>query len=889
MDTAEYQAFSKLLQSGWSKRKIEAKYRQNFIQNNLELQKISRQNTKIKYFSHKKKHLTGSSSFDSFDGTFQTATNQSQLSLNENNQYLFITKYLSKYKSPINFVNNIKNEPVKFLSKFSTHLFNRVHDWTVKFIAYPKITSAAIGRYFKEDDEKLDFFVNVTFPSIFHHFVTEELHKAGASLIAFLISKQQLFLANAFVLAYLKYSSEYFLTLWKYFDEILNNKREFNNSFYYQNKSKNVKTTFLETQEIKNAFLEALSKSSSILSTYQIKLLEILCNRSKSNFGRLIFGKLYINSFVEHYCDRLILPHEADLVKILQITSVSLDSPFFADLCNAILKPKLCKVRTSHRLSGFLNQTSIILSPHEFYEMQNIVLSNKKLFKYPQNENKRLQFQENCIDDFSPIYFDINLAPNFKKVIEPHELSLFSGTFARNRTNQEIVLPNDDISQMMIEFDLYISHEANRKIYLSMIAQKNFELSLSLGAFSKLCVDISQVPHLIFPTSLDALVTDSNSDADSFKDFSDPDSSDKLTDKQSDSQFKKSSEFLNEIKDESDNYENENENQNNDDLDNDGSDILSDKESENDYQSNRSSQSLKDFETSFTELISHSNDDFVSDPNEALESDESENANTSENINAIDSINTGENTNESFLEAKPRMSRSNSRKIRRARFSSEFGNLCLNSDFRDNINTLIQQCGNNETKLWIFIRKLDQFESINNHSVFTGSNNESYIKFREIFEKHKKFFKLSNKDIPFLTYIKRCAVNLDKLVQLSHGSMIIGLINIGFELNMICDQSQKYPMETTKKDFVDVFIKCLMMTSNDKVIDALIWYRNLLLTFPDIKDMVPAETKVYLDFIGDNFNEFLKELEKEVFESSKLCSIYHGNEKDEKTEILQRF
>ena len=165
----EYSIFDKIQNSGWSLWNHQQKLRHEFISINNELQSISRQIMILKFFSKNIKLIP------------------------------------SRY-SPISFENSMKQKPVTFLEKFSTHQYIYVHDILVKIILYPKTMSSLLGNFFTKDCLRLNYFARVTFPSLYHNFVTEELHKAGASLVKNIIQSQPYFLTKAFMLSFVEFS-----------------------------------------------------------------------------------------------------------------------------------------------------------------------------------------------------------------------------------------------------------------------------------------------------------------------------------------------------------------------------------------------------------------------------------------------------------------------------------------------------------------------------------------------------------------------------------------------------------------------------------------------------------------------------------------------------------
>lgn len=458
----EFQAFERIQESGWNLWSHQQKFHREFNSYNIELQSIWRQISILRFFSKNIKHIP------------------------------------AKY-SLISFENSMKQSPTKFLDKFSMNQYLFIHDYLVKVIMYPKTMSILIGNFFSKDCVRLNFFARVTFPSLYHNFVTEELHKIGASLVKNIIHNQPFFISKSFFISFIEHSSDFLNSVWWNFENFV---------------KENTRNDKMEHPEIlSSVFLKSLSKSLYFLSKYQTELFQLLLNRSEKDFGTIVLHSMFPNSFVDYFQNKIKEPKQSAIYLMLQTASFYPKSPFFKNIAKIVTSPHCSKLRPYHTETGFMSQTPIVLSLHELFLIQQIIfndstiksqnensenetnshkdhdiLNNKKIITFKKKSGIFLFSSELCKNNLNPIYLDLNLSTFLTKSKDPVSINLFDDGNKK------------ETSEFIRKFNAYLSSLYIEKVYRRLVHEKRLELFVTIGHYSKKCVDNSLSLHK--PSSL---------------------------------------------------------------------------------------------------------------------------------------------------------------------------------------------------------------------------------------------------------------------------------------------------------------------------------------------------------------------------------------------------
>lgn len=780
----EYDIFLDMQKANWDLWSHQQECRQEFVLNCLELQSISRQISILRFFS-------------------------------ENINYV-----PSEY-SPIAFTNVIKQIPVKFLSKFSTRQYLYLHDYLVKMITYPRAMASIISNYFTKEDIRLSFFAHVTFPSIFHNFITEELHKAGASLVKFIIQNHPVHLIKPFFMSFIGISTDFFASIWVNFDM---KQKEFN---------KIHKEDKIEHSEcLVDIFISSLSKSLCYLSISQIELFKSLLQRSKELFGMIVIQNMLLGSYFEYYQDKIKAIKHTAIYQMLKTAGFYPTSSFFNKIADTIITPKYTKTRPSHHESGLTNQVPIVLSLHELYVIQQIIFngSNSKSPNNSENNSQSKSTNDNielinsnkiikaqkpggfaifsyqaCKNHFEPLYLDLDLTSFFAKNDESMQVSLFTNSLinannnksnsSANTSNTGIKRNDKKVIKFIKDFDLLLAHISTGKFFKSLVREKKMDLFVTLGLYSRQCVEHSKKKHkktidwkaLFTPNSTLGMHRENLSFSVNLN-----------------LNFPRSLSIGNI-------HHHDNSKKDEDKKESDEEKI------QKDLDQLKLSKDVKEKLTKLLQKFGKPNDEismFVL-------------------VRQLDIYESASKDN--------------------------------NSNIKENVNIenkkidIIDDCENE-----YFFEEDEEDDKSQKISYLNSNYPVSFQKFKESIKQMKESSEnLINKvdeNGYFLKFIKKCANGIDNLADSSHFEMIFGLVFIGLELNEISIHISENGINSSKENFnvMKPFINCLFMHSNDKMFDVFVWYHRFINTFPEIKKIIPKKSRIFIDLLVDYFYENIK-------------------------------
>lgn len=390
---------------------------------------------------------------NSIDATLERNLNKALVSDNLNLQIIKRQNSVLHYFSTIstsdqdkhcykNLLNVIDTSPTNLISYFSSLIFNRVSLWIQKFITMPKEVASIISQFFVNDDH-LSFFAYITFPSIYHHFVTSEFCEYAAQLVLNMIMNEQRYVGNIFALSYLQ-SSKFFEALWYNFD------------------SSNPK------EDAYARFLQAIQAANVCFTKSQIQIFIQLFEKSIVNFGRVIYGRLFWNSYIEFHEGH----DDSPISKLLQSMVIMTRSSQFTEIYNAIINQKYTLEKIKLVEYGKINKIPMILSPHEILYLQRIAQSTPSVFEYTSNDLDKLKVHHSCEKNLKQLYFYVD----------------FKGIFniENNQTNMPSLFMKSTNDNYCEWTNSIIEKNANHKLYLSMIEREKYTRSEIIKTFSKL-------------------------------------------------------------------------------------------------------------------------------------------------------------------------------------------------------------------------------------------------------------------------------------------------------------------------------------------------------------------------------------------------------------------
>ena len=357
------------------------------------------------------------------------------------------TTHQHKY-SYYEILKKIDHSPTNLITFFSSHIFNRVSIWIQKFISMPKEVASAISQFF-ENDYNFHFFAYVTFPSLYHHFITNEFCDSAAQLVTNMILNEPRYISNAFVLSYLQ-SSKFCESLWYNFD------------------SSNHK------DDVYARLIHSIKAANVCLTKYQIQIFTHLFEKSKTNFGRVVYGRLFLKSYLEFHEGQ----ENSPLSTFLQTMTVTTRNPQFNEIYEAIVDQIYFLDKANLIKYEKFNRIPIILSPCEIYTIQNLAQFAPEVFDYPLNEPKNLKVQDSYENDLTQLSFDVDLTSQFKANIKSSNNSYLFGKCEDQDSPK--------LKSYCQWIDFVVEQETNHNLYLSLINREKFSKSQMIKIYSKI-------------------------------------------------------------------------------------------------------------------------------------------------------------------------------------------------------------------------------------------------------------------------------------------------------------------------------------------------------------------------------------------------------------------
>lgn len=785
-----------------------------------------------------------------------------------------------------NLTNSIRRPPFKFISKFSSHILNRVSDWLLTFITKPDIAADAVSNHFLyKDNFDSQIFAFSAFPSIYHQFVTYELQNAASKFLNRILDKNDLVLFCNLIYSFLASNHLFFTSLWETYDSQIRLDCSSSNHFYI--------------------FLKSLGSSANSLTSFQHDILYKLFQTNCSVFSELILKKLFIMKYMEFFNDFSNESQNSEIATILCFAADHPQSPQFKRIVDKLFSANYYKSITRHCETNYDNQTPILLSSYELLILQDIVQSNKKIFNYPDNEPEMLQIPKTCQYDFECYVSNINLRPIFgsdqiKSSLKIDESFMFKNlheTPVENSTNNQIQwerlsIVSKSFGTSELDIFLYPQQVPEAKQYIEKIPFNNHQFYDYLVCRFKNSIisDLKLFDSFIYKKSVWGLFSDALDACYSSLNISLSNITKRITAEAYDETMASNKRMTairnihkstNLIKFAQINPNELVQNANNETLKKIGSVINFDLP-----QLDESPLKLEPESHDDSEIKSGIPKEFFQpnpDPEPIAHQRQKQRSRISrvQTISVINppdlnfeqiasSGNSIEHRNSHGSEVLANSARQdNSSKPKKRRVSERPDTKELDHNFKVTLDKSISEFQNNDTKLLVYICNLDMFNLEDKSVVQLGK------KYHELMDGLRLKNAINNKfnDLQRFPYLKRCSEKIEALVYYRKGTALLKLAQIILEINQIC-QLCFFGSDSYIKLSSDLFQICLLMANNDVFYELFVWYQKMCFCFPDFRSFIPQSMQLMVASYEASFWQFLKNLQASLFEQTKDSCQY---------------
>lgn len=255
-----------------------------------------------------------------------------------------------------------QTEPTRLISKLSPNISQYITQWIYDFVTKPKEFAKSAINTLPHYPQHIDFFIYVTFPSIFHHFQLNEYISLAVTFLKEIIDKAPSKIAISFVSSFLLNANRFIHLLWILFDEIIISRNGIKNQSEY----------FI-------VFLEALKKTSSSFTKQHVEVIQYYHQNKPQDFAKSLITNFLNITYDESHLSN-IYDESRCLIKFLNYASKNPLGPHFTRIYEALI-PKDGTLWVQKCTDLFEKRTPIVMSCHEFYMIQQLAKENPSIVR----------------------------------------------------------------------------------------------------------------------------------------------------------------------------------------------------------------------------------------------------------------------------------------------------------------------------------------------------------------------------------------------------------------------------------------------------------------------------------------------------------------------------
>lgn len=300
------------------------------------------------------------------------------------------------------FFDMVTRAPMRVHLVLSPNSAQFLSDWVKDFVTQPSEFAKAVHKAFPVKNIQLLLFSRVTFPAIFHHFVSLEYLELGEQFL-----KEYLLISPGnfplFFCSFMNSAYSFCDILWRTYDRIICAHERRNQSM----------VCF-------SAFLRSLKLASAGLSISHVRVLEFFKNANPALFTTTLVNDFLKQSLVEAMDGRKL--DESSLWKVLDFAACAGGSKHFELIYNAMI-PKFGTKWVPHQseVSPNLGRTIILFSAHEASLIERIAMVCPNITKL--KHSRSVSISEGVYQNFQPVYYEFSMS-SFQKVVL-NDTSLF--------------------------------------------------------------------------------------------------------------------------------------------------------------------------------------------------------------------------------------------------------------------------------------------------------------------------------------------------------------------------------------------------------------------------------------------------------------------------------
>ncbi|EAY00101.1 hypothetical protein TVAG_328630 [Trichomonas vaginalis G3] len=302
----------------------------------------------------------------------------------------FLTK-----PNAIDLIAKAIKKPVRVHTRISPNSAQFLQSWTLNCLADPVEFAKAVSTYFTEDPANSRVFSGVTFPSMYHHFITNELASVACDFLETLFNVADINLFSMFFASFLLTNHGFIGNLWSKYSDL------------------ELATNPVADSDYMTIFISALESSATLLTKYNLKIIDLFYKRQPEKMAATLVQDVLIASFLDYFQS-----HDQDndnhpLIQNLVYAATKPTYSRFNLILGALQTPYPCFI-LPHEILQYESRTPMVLASHECLLLQKIIINNEKLRKFKVVQS--LLLKDSLNNDFEPLFFEIAISKHINLI-----------------------------------------------------------------------------------------------------------------------------------------------------------------------------------------------------------------------------------------------------------------------------------------------------------------------------------------------------------------------------------------------------------------------------------------------------------------------------------------
>ena len=302
--------------------------------------------------------------------------------------YFNLQKGFYERNNTSDLIAKIVKKPVRIHSRISPNSAQFLSSWFINCSSEPVELAKSVVQYFTANPTNLQIFASITFPSLFHHFLSFEF-----------LENATIFLENLFPIA----PSDMFS---KFFASFILNCPKFIYTLWSTYKQNAIDYGIETSSDCMTVFIESLSVAASRLTKNHVKIIDMFYEKHPEIMAAALTQDVFISSFIEFFHYSKEVDETNNLITLLVFAATKPTTAQFSLIIDT-LHPAYFACPIPHEALSYTAKTPFVTSCHECLMIQNLVINNETLRKL--RIVNSLLLKDTLNNDFEPLFIEISV------------------------------------------------------------------------------------------------------------------------------------------------------------------------------------------------------------------------------------------------------------------------------------------------------------------------------------------------------------------------------------------------------------------------------------------------------------------------------------------------